>query len=46
MDLIIHNWAYFATALWAISEILTSVSTIKSNSIFEVIYNALQRFKK
>jgi hypothetical protein len=43
---IIENWAVIATALFAISEVLALIPSVKSNSIFQVILSLLTRFKK
>ena len=42
MTFIIENKALILGALFAISEVLAVVPSIKSNSVFGIIYNALK----
>lgn len=46
MEFIINNLTVILIALWAISEVLALIPNIKSNSVFQLIYNSLQRFKR
>ena len=43
MDIIIENKAVVLGLLFAISEVLALIPNIKSNSVFEFIYNALKK---
>jgi hypothetical protein len=45
INFIINNWALIATALWAVSEVLAQIPNIKSNSIFQLIYNLLIKLR-
>ncbi len=40
------NWGVIATALLAISEVLTLIPSIKSNGIFELIVRLLNKITK
>lgn len=42
MVFIQENWAIIATALLGISEVIALIPGIKSNSIFQLIYNVIK----
>jgi hypothetical protein len=42
-DFITENWAIIATALFALSEVLALIPSIKSNGIFDLIFNLLKK---
>lgn len=42
MEWLQNNWAVIATVLWGICEVLANVPSIKSSSVFQLIYNLLK----
>lgn len=46
MSFITENWMAIVVALLAISEVLALIPSIQSNSIFQLIYNALKGIVK
>lgn len=36
------NWTLIATVAWGICEVLANIPQIKSNSIFQLVYNTLK----
>lgn len=43
MQFIIDHWAVIATALWGICEVLALIPSIKANSVFTLIYDAIKK---
>lgn len=46
MNFITTNWAVIATALFAVSEVLALVPSVKSNGVFQLLLNLLKNFSK
>lgn len=46
MEFLINNWDTIGVALLAVSEALSLIPAVKSNGIFQLIYNALKSIKK
>ena len=46
MEFLADNYGVIITALLAVSEALSLIPSIKSNGIFNLIYNTLKSFKK
>lgn len=42
MQLIQDNWGIIATALFGLSEVVALIPGIKSNSVFQLIYNLIK----
>jgi hypothetical protein len=40
------NWALIVSALFAVSELLALIPAVKSNSVFQLVYNALKGMKE
>jgi hypothetical protein len=45
-DWIWNNWGMIATALFGVSEVLANIPAIKSNGVFQAIYNILRKIVK
>lgn len=41
-----ENWMLIGTVLFGISEALASIPVVRANSVFQLIYQFLERFKK
>lgn len=46
MEFIQANWGTIAVALLAVSEALSLIPAVKSNGIFQLVYNFLKATKK
>ena len=46
MSFIQDNWAVIIAGLLGLSEVLALIPAIKSNSVFQLVYNGLKKFKK
>lgn len=46
MEFITENWGAIATALFAVSEVLSLIPQVKSNSIFQLLTGWLKIIKK
>ena len=40
------NWGYIATVLWVSCELLNQISTIKSNSVLELVISTVESLLK
>lgn len=40
------NWGYLATVLWVACELLNQMSTVKSNSVIELVINSIEALIK
>jgi hypothetical protein len=38
-----HTWVIILAALWSVSEALSLIPAVKSNGVFQVIFNVIQR---
>jgi hypothetical protein len=45
IDFIWNNWGSVATILFLISELLGSIDSVKSSSIFQFLVNILQKLR-
>jgi len=43
IDFTINNWATIATILFGISELLSLNPKVKSNGLFQLVYNTLKK---
>ena len=45
MEFLTNNWELIVAALLAVSEVIAQIPSIKSNSVFQLIWNGLKYLK-
>ena len=43
MNFVVENWTVIATALFAVSEVLALIPSIKANSLFQIVTGFLKK---
>ncbi len=38
-----HTWVIILAALWSVSEALSLIPQVKSNGVFQLVFNVIQR---